>query len=116
MRGGRTSKRTVSRTRRSSSTSDRVCCSGYRLPQQRPCHRAKILSIEHPALRSARVISYKDDTLMGRWDVWIEGDHLPRHRRSDLRETSSQMCSRHQRLRSLKKPLMPLGLDVVWES
>ena len=66
-----------------------------------------------PALRSACVISHKDDTLLGRWDVWIKGDYLPRHRRSDLRETSGQMCSRAKRLRSLKKPLVPLGLDVA---
>ena len=87
--------------------------SGYRLPQQRPCHRAQLLSIEYPALCSACVISHKDDTLLGRWDVWIKGDHLPRHRRSDLRETSGQMCSRPKRLRFLKKPLVPLGLDVA---
>jgi hypothetical protein len=37
--------------------------SGYRLPQQRPCHRAQILSIEYPALRGACVISHQDDTL-----------------------------------------------------
>ena len=47
-------------------------CSGFWFPQQWSCHRAQILFVEQPVVGRARLISYKDDTLIGRRDVWIE--------------------------------------------